>query len=171
MRDVVEFGHIATHVSRALFFPENKAGAWHAVEKREIFHNHCAVFVEHGRCSRIEYVIAQGVGWLPAHGFHDCLQQFGAFAADMYCDFAFDVVERHCRQQPWQSEKVVAVYVGDEYIPQFCVGYSVAAHLQLCAFAAVDHEQTVVERQHLRTWQVTQGRSCRPASEDSDVEI
>ena len=47
------------------------------------------------------------------------------------------IVERHRRQQPRQTEKMVAMQVRYEYVGYFGKRAAVAAELQLSAFAAI----------------------------------
>ena len=67
-----------------------------------------------------------------------------------------------CGYETYKPETVVAMQMGYEYVVYEREMNVVAAELQLCAFAAVNHELLVAYSYHLRTCIVACGRQCRP---------
>ncbi len=106
-----------------------------------------------------------------AEKVHHAPEHLRSLGEGMDGDGPADVVQRYCREQPRQTQEVVAVEVGNKDVGNLCKRKAVAAQLQLSALAAVNQHQAPAVVEHLGAGEVSQGGRSRPYSEICHTEI
>lgn len=113
----------------------------------------------------------QGVCAFAAHGIYQRPQYVDALGKGMHRHVALHTMQGHSRQQPRQSQEMVAVEMTKEDMVDAGKRYAVAAQLQLRALAAVDQHIVAPVCDKLGTGVVSQGRRGRATPKDGDIEI
>ena len=97
---------------------------------------------------------------------HHLSELLGTIFENVHRHTARFIHKRQCGEQSRQPEAVVAMQMRNEYVGQPRQFQPPAAHLKLCALAAIYHHQIVAHVEHLTRWQMTQRRLCRTTSQD-----
>ncbi len=168
--DFVEVDHLAADVRQPGFLAEEIACTGEAMVEGERPYFHATVFEDHLVASgidglEVEFVADVGEK-ISAHVFHIGLQGGRA----VHREWGGATEQSHGGEKAWQTEDVVAVGMGEEDVCDFLPVEAGTAPSELCAFAAVEHDDLVADVQGLARGQVPGGREGRAAPDNMNVE-
>lgn len=139
--------------------------------QREGFHRQVFAVEQYSFARGVDDVEFQVEAQLLAEHVENLAQDAFAFCEGVHSHGASVLVERHGGQQPGQSQEMVAMEVGDEYIGDSGERQAETAQLKLCPFPAVNQHQAAAIGDRLCRWHVAHCRRGGAAAENGDVEI
>ncbi len=144
-RNAVEIDHFTPDMGQGRLLPEQIAATGDAVVKRKGGHTHRAVVVDGqvaGRVDRVEH------GFKPRSLTEEIqlpVEQFLVIARCIDVQPGRAPQQSEGRNQPHQTETMVTVKVGDEYVAQIHEVELLIAHLHLRPLSAVNHGEFLAD--------------------------